>query len=162
VAGESCQSPQYQYQHKNPNEYPNQVASLDSPAALFGAMTPGWTPGRSVKMGRAEILERLYGVITERMSERPDGSYVVSLLDDGIEAIAAKIREESEEVIDAARARDASHTAAEVADLFFHVWVLMAQVGVPPERVFAILEERFGVGGLVEKAGRDQGGRDDD
>jgi phosphoribosyl-ATP pyrophosphohydrolase len=105
-------------------------------------------------MSSAEIHERLYEVLRARQRDRPEDSYVVSLLDGGLEAIAAKIREESEETIEAAAAGDDDHTAREIADLLFHLWVLMARADLPPGRVFAVLEERFGVGGLVEKASR--------
>ncbi|HEM45959.1 MAG TPA: phosphoribosyl-ATP diphosphatase [Alphaproteobacteria bacterium] len=69
-------------------------------------------------------------------------------------AIAAKVREEAEEAIEAAGAGDRDHTAREVGDLLFHTLVLMAFGDVRPEDVYAVLEERFGVGGLVEKASR--------
>jgi phosphoribosyl-ATP pyrophosphohydrolase len=107
-------------------------------------------------MGGAQILDRLFGVILQRRRERPSGSYVVRLLEGGDEAIAAKLREESEEVIEAAASRDADHTAREIADLLFHTWVLMAAADVTPESVYAVLEERFGTGGLIEKARRGQ------
>lgn len=105
-------------------------------------------------MGRADVLDRLFDVIESRSRERPVGSYVVQLLDGGVEAIAAKVREESAEVIDAAGTGDAAHTASEVADLLFHTWVLMASSGVRPDDVYGVLEQRFGVGGLAEKAAR--------
>jgi len=113
-------------------------------------------------MSRAEILQRLHEVLVERRRERPEGSYVVSLLDGGLEAIAAKIREESEEVIEAAAAGDESQVAHELADLLFHVWVLMAHVDLPPDHVYAVLEQRFGLGGLVEKASRPAEAEDGD
>ncbi len=100
------------------------------------------------------VLLRLAQVIDDRMRERPEGSYVVRLLDGGLEAIADKVREESQELIEAAAADDGDHTAHEAADLLFHVWVLLGRAGVAPERVFAQLESRFGTGGLVEKASR--------
>jgi len=106
-------------------------------------------------MGRAEVLDRLFDVIEARGQERPAGSYVVELLDGGLPAISAKVREESEEVVQAAADGDPVHTAREVADLLFHTWVLMARSAVRPEAVYAVLEERFGVGGLVEKTSRE-------
>jgi phosphoribosyl-ATP pyrophosphohydrolase len=105
-------------------------------------------------MSSVHILDRLYEVIDRRRAERPDGSYVVELQDGGPDAMAAKLREECEEVIEAARASDADHLAREVADLLFHTWVVMGARTVTPERVYAVLEERFGVGGLAEKAAR--------
>jgi phosphoribosyl-ATP pyrophosphohydrolase len=105
-------------------------------------------------MSQADILDRLFDVIQTRAQERPSGSYVVSLLDGGIPAIAAKIREESAEVIAAAESGDRTHLSREVADLVFHTWVLMAEQGVSPQQVYDVLADRFGVGGFEEKASR--------
>jgi len=105
-------------------------------------------------MAESEILDRLFQVIDARRLERPEGSYVVSLLDGGLEAIAAKVREEAEETIEAAGAGDADHCAREVADLLFHLWVLLSSAGLKPADIYAVLEDRFGVGGLAEKAAR--------
>ena len=69
-------------------------------------------------------------------------------------AIAAKVQEESEELIEAAASGDRKATAHEAADLFFHAMVLLEHAGVGPEQVFAELEGRFGTSGLVEKASR--------
>ena len=105
-------------------------------------------------MSSADVLDRLYEVVESRSKERPLGSYVVELLDRGPDAVAAKLREECEEVIEARAEGDGDHLAHEVADLVFHLWVLMAAAELPPARVYAKLEQRFGVGGLVEKAAR--------
>jgi len=104
---------------------------------------------------RAEILEQLFAVIEGRREERPEGSYVVTLLDGGWDAIAAKISEEAQEVVDAGRDESDTALAHEVADLLFHVWVGLAARNVSPETVFAELARRFGIGGHVEKASRD-------
>ncbi|MEZ4218103.1 MAG: phosphoribosyl-ATP diphosphatase [Myxococcota bacterium] len=115
-------------------------------------------------MSSPEILDRLAAVIAERARARAGGapgaapSYVAKLLDGGHAAIAAKVREESAELVDAAAEGDAAHTAHEAADLLFHVWVLLAHAGVAPAAVFAELERRFGTSGLVEKASRAAGG----
>ena len=105
-------------------------------------------------MGEAEILDRLFRVIEARRRERPEGSYVVELLDGGIEAIAAKVREEADETIEAAAGSDGAHTAREFADLLFHTWVLLAASGLEPGDVYGVLEERFGICGLYQKAER--------
>lgn len=109
-------------------------------------------------MARSDVLDRIFEVIEARRRERPAGSYVVSLLEAGHSAMAAKVREEAEEFIEAAAGDDPAHTAAEVADLLFHGWVLMAEAGVSPADVYAVLEARFGIGGLNEKAGRTDAG----
>lgn len=109
-------------------------------------------------MATSEILERLAEVIFQRHRERPEGSYVTTLLEGGSATIAAKVREESEELIEAAAADDRDHTAAEAADLLFHVFVLLAEAGVEPAAVYAELDRRFGTGGHVEKAARNEEG----
>jgi phosphoribosyl-ATP pyrophosphohydrolase len=105
-------------------------------------------------MAGADVLDRVYAVIRERKHARPSGSYVVQLLDGGIGAIGAKVREECGELLEAVGQTDPAQIAHEAADLLFHVWVLLDAVDVPPARVYDVLERRFGVGGLVEKAAR--------
>lgn len=100
------------------------------------------------------ILDRLYEIVRARRDERPSGSYVVSLLDGGWDLMAAKVREETEEVVQAAASESDEALTHEVADLLFHVWVMMASRDIDPALVYAELERRFGVGGLEEKASR--------
>ncbi len=107
-----------------------------------------------------QILDRLYEIVVARRDQRPEGSYVVTLLDGGWEAMAAKVREESEEVVIAARDETDEALAHEIADLFFHVWVMMASRGVEPAAVFDELGRRFGRGGLGEKASRRESGEE--
>ena len=107
----------------------------------------------------ATVLDRLYEVVVARRDERPAGSYVVQLLDGGWPAISAKVSEEAQEVIEAARSEGDEALAHEVADLLFHVFVLMASRDVEPGAVYAELAQRFGIGGLVEKAARDKTGK---
>jgi phosphoribosyl-ATP pyrophosphohydrolase len=93
-------------------------------------------------------------VIGQRHREPREESYTSALLREGHGAIAAKVREESEELIEAAAESDASHTAHEAADLIYHALVLLEFAGVEPSAVYAELERRFGSSGLDEKAGR--------
>ncbi|MAG29885.1 MAG: phosphoribosyl-ATP diphosphatase [Deltaproteobacteria bacterium] len=102
----------------------------------------------------ARILDRLFEIVTARRDERPEGSYVVSLLDGGWEAIASKVREEAEEVVVAAQQEEDEAVAHEAADLVFHLWVLLASRGIEPGDVYRKLAGRFGVGGLEEKSSR--------
>ena len=103
---------------------------------------------------QSQVLDRLFEVIERRRAERPAGSYVVSLLDGGIPALAAKVLEEADEVVRAARDESDEALACEVADLVFHVFVLMAARGVAPAMTYHELARRFGIGGLEEKASR--------
>jgi phosphoribosyl-ATP pyrophosphohydrolase len=107
-------------------------------------------------MSGEDVLPRLVALIDERKRLRPSDSYVVSLLDAGLAAIAAKLREEAEELIEASGADDPEHTAHEAADLLFHFCVLLAHSDVTLGRVLTELESRFGVGGFEEKSSRDR------
>lgn len=114
-------------------------------------------PSPPAAVSSAQILDRLFETIASRRDERPEGSYVVRLLEGGHEAIAAKILEEAQEVVDATRDESDQAVAAEVADLLFHVLVAMASRGVEPDAVYSTLAGRFGIGGLEEKAARNEG-----
>lgn len=104
----------------------------------------------------SQVLDRLFEVIERRREERPAGSYVVSLLEGGLPAITAKVREEAEEVVQAALGESDEALGREVADLIFHVLVLLAARGVDPSESYRELARRFGIGGLEEKAARAQ------
>lgn len=102
----------------------------------------------------SQVLDRLFEVIERRRDERPSGSYVVALLDGGLPAITDKVREEADEVVRAACGESDEALAREVADLVFHVFVLLAARGVDPSATYRELARRFGIGGLEEKATR--------
>jgi phosphoribosyl-ATP pyrophosphohydrolase/phosphoribosyl-AMP cyclohydrolase len=102
----------------------------------------------------ALVVSRVAEVIARRRRERPEKSYVVSLLDAGFPKINGKIIEEAGELAEALPQGDAKHTAHEAADLLFHMLVGLEAAGVAPEAVFAELARRFGVSGIDEKASR--------
>lgn len=102
----------------------------------------------------ALVVARVAEVIARRRRERPEKSYVVSLLDAGLPKINAKIAEESGELTEALLENDAAHIAHEAADLIFHTLVGLEATGVPVDAVFAELRRRFGVSGIDEKASR--------
>ena len=104
-------------------------------------------------------MQELVRVIAARRRERPANSYVVQLLDGGTEKITAKLEEELQELIAAAREPEASrrpHMVHEAADLVFHLLVLLGHTEVEWSAVEEELGRRFGVGGLVEKAAREK------
>jgi phosphoribosyl-ATP pyrophosphohydrolase/phosphoribosyl-AMP cyclohydrolase len=102
----------------------------------------------------ALVVARVAEVIARRRRERPEKSYVVSLLDAGFAKIGGKITEEAGELCEALPEADAAHTAHEAADLIFHALVGLEAAGVPVDAVFGELARRFGVSGIDEKAGR--------
>ena len=79
---------------------------------------------------RSCFAPALWRTISERKLERPDGSYVVSLLDAGVARCAQKVGEEGVEVGLAAVAGDRDAVVAEAADLVFHLYVLLAAAGI--------------------------------
>lgn len=89
-----------------------------------------------------EVIGRLSRVIHQRSIERPPGSYTVKLLDGGIDRILKKVGEEAGEVVIAAKNHNASEIAWEVADLLYHLLVMLEVEGVPFSVVVRELEKR--------------------
>ena len=102
----------------------------------------------------AQVVSRVAAIIARRKRERPDKSYVVSLLDAGFPKINGKILEEAGELALALPAGDKAHTAHEAADLLFHMLVGLEAAGVSADAVFGELRRRFGTSGIDEKAAR--------
>lgn len=75
-------------------------------------------------------LEILMKLIEGRKKEKKEGSYTTYLFEKGIDKILKKVGEESTEVIIAAKADDRAETVYEIADLVYHVMVLMIEMGI--------------------------------
>jgi phosphoribosyl-ATP pyrophosphohydrolase/phosphoribosyl-AMP cyclohydrolase len=84
----------------------------------------------------------LWRTVAERAATRPPGSYVAALLDEGLPACAQKVGEEGVEVALAGVAADDERLLAEVADLWFHSYVLLAARGLDPAAVERELRRR--------------------
>ncbi|WP_298612080.1 phosphoribosyl-ATP diphosphatase [uncultured Thiothrix sp.] len=100
------------------------------------------------------ILSQLAQVLEERKQAAADSSYVAKLYGKGLDAILKKIGEEATETVMAAKDGDKEKIVYEVADLWFHSLVLLAQQNLHPQDVLKELERRFGLSGLAEKASR--------
>ncbi len=100
------------------------------------------------------VLSQLAQVLEERKQAAPDSSYVAKLYGKGLDAILKKIGEEATETVMAAKDGDKEKIVYEVADLWFHSLVLLAQQNLHPQDVLKELERRFGLSGLAEKASR--------
>lgn len=87
-------------------------------------------------------LESLYDLLMDRKATLPEGSYTTYLFQKGLDKILKKVGEESTEVIIAGKAEDKAETIYEIADLTYHVLVLMAQMGISVEEVKAELASR--------------------
>lgn len=105
-------------------------------------------------MQNHEILEQLQKVLISRKSTDADQSYVASLYHKGTDHILKKVGEESSEVIIAAKGTDSEALTKEVADLWFHCMVMLADKDIDVNDVLTELSHRFGTSGLEEKASR--------
>jgi phosphoribosyl-ATP pyrophosphohydrolase len=105
-------------------------------------------------MNSPDILQQLAEVLEQRKSQDPDKSYVAKLYAKGLDAILKKIGEEATETVIAAKGGDQGQIVYEMADLWFHCLVLLAQQGLGPEAVLNELRRRFGLSGIEEKASR--------
>ncbi len=103
-----------------------------------------------------EVLERLAVLLEERKGADAGSSYVASLYGKGRAKIAQKVGEEGVEVALAAVGGDRDELINEMADLWFHSLVLLADADLTPADVLDELERRFGLSGLEEKARRAQ------
>ena len=99
-----------------------------------------------------DTLARLAAVIEARRAGDPDKSYVARLTAKGLDAILKKVGEEATEVVMAAKDGNAAKLTAEMADLWFHSMIALAQFGLKPADVLAELERREGQSGLEEFA----------
>ena len=87
-------------------------------------------------------LDALMKVIEGRKLEKKEGSYTTYLFEKGIDKILKKVGEESTEVIIAGKADDKAETIYEIADLTYHVMVLMVQMGISVEDIRKELASR--------------------
>lgn len=95
--------------------------------------------------GQAEepfSVEGLYALLEGRKENLPEGSYTTYLFQKGIDKILKKVGEECTEVIIAGKAGDKRETVYEIADLMYHVMVLMVEMGIPVDGVMAELASR--------------------
>ncbi len=102
----------------------------------------------------SDVLYELAAVLEARKQADPDSSYVAQLYHKGLDAILKKIGEEATETVMAAKDGVPEKLVYEVADLWFHTLVLLAQQGLGPDAVLEELRRRFGLSGLEEKAAR--------
>ena len=80
-------------------------------------------------------MEGLYQLLLDRKDKMPEGSYTTYLFQKGIDKILKKVGEESTEVIIAGKADDKAEAIYEIADLAYHVLVLMVQMGISVEDI---------------------------
>jgi len=101
-----------------------------------------------------DVLEQVHEVLKSRIGAEPSSSYAASLYSKGLDAILKKVGEEATETVMAAKDGDADKIIYEIADLWFHTMVLLAQQGLAPRQVVDELARRIGTSGFDEKAAR--------
>lgn len=87
-------------------------------------------------------LDSLYELLLSRKADLPEGSYTTYLFQKGIDKILKKVGEESTEVIIAGKANDKRETVYEIADLAYHIMVMMVEMGISVEDVRRELASR--------------------
>ena len=87
-------------------------------------------------------IDGLYELLKGRKADMPEGSYTTYLFDKGVDKILKKIGEESTEVIIAGKADDKKETVYEIADLAYHVMVLMVEMGITLDDIRHELDSR--------------------
>lgn len=87
-------------------------------------------------------LDGLMDLLKGRKTEKKEGSYTTYLFEKGLDKILKKVGEESTEVIIAAKAEDKKETVYEIADLCYHVMVLMVEMGISVEDIHRELASR--------------------
>jgi len=101
-----------------------------------------------------EITKKLENILNLRKNDSSEKSYVASLYNKGDEAILKKIIEEAGEVLMAAKDDKQEKIIYEVADLYFHILVLLSHKNIATSKIEQELNRRFGVSGIEEKNNR--------
>ena len=102
----------------------------DGPACHTGTDSCFNTPLLVSEESAPFSMNGLYELLLDRKAKLPEGSYTTYLFQKGIDKILKKVGEETTEVIIAAKADDKRDTVYEIADLAYHVMVLMVQMGI--------------------------------
>ncbi len=114
----------------------------DGPACHTGTDSCFFNPVYIHEEKHEFSLRGLYHLLLERKETKPQGSYTTYLFEKGLDKILKKIGEESTEVIIAAKAQDKRETIYEIADLAYHVMVMMVENGISLDEVHAELASR--------------------
>ena len=114
----------------------------DGPACHLGTESCFEYPVYQSESRHEFSYQGLMDLIEGRKTDRKEGSYTTYLFDKGLDKILKKVGEESTEVIIAAHAKDKKETIYEIADLAYHVMVLMVEQGISLEEIHRELAGR--------------------
>lgn len=118
------------------------VVEPDGPACHTGEISCFHNPFFESDERHEFSYEDLMKLIAGRKTEKKEGSYTTYLFEKGRDKILKKVGEESTEVIIAGKADDKKETIYEIADLAYHVMVLMIDMGISLEDIFRELASR--------------------
>ncbi len=118
------------------------VVEKDGPACHTGTDSCFTAPLWQSQELNEFSLEGLDALLKDRKATLPEGSYTTYLFQKGVDKILKKVGEECTEVIIAAKADDKKETVYEIADLAYHIMVLMNEMGISLEEVHRELASR--------------------
>ena len=118
------------------------LVEKDGPACHTGTNSCFTAPVYESDERHAFSLDSLYALLEGRKETMPEGSYTTYLFQKGIDKILKKVGEECTEVIIAGKANDKAETVYEIADLAYHVMVLMVEMGISVEDIHRELASR--------------------
>lgn len=95
-----------------------------------------------VKENHSKFLHQLYSLIKSRKTELPEGSYTTALYQKGTNRIIQKVGEEAIETVIAAKNRDRNEIINEVSDLFYHLFVMLAEQDIEFDEIIDNLHSR--------------------
>ena len=128
------------------------LVEKDGPACHLGTDScfeyPLWQSGERQDFTMDSLMELIAG----RKRDPQEGSYTTYLFNKGLDKILKKVGEESTEVIIAAKAQDKKDTIYEIADLAYHVMVLMTEAGISLDDIRAELKSRHVIDHKVKQA----------
>jgi phosphoribosyl-AMP cyclohydrolase / phosphoribosyl-ATP pyrophosphohydrolase len=122
------------------------------PTCFFQELSP--TGVGEAAQPAATFLSTLERELVARQQSTSAKSYTKSLLDKGVPAIGAKIREEANELVQALESESDERVVSEAADLLYHTMVGLRARDLPFQRVIEVLAARSGQSGHAEKAAR--------
>ena len=118
------------------------LVEKDGPACHLGEESCFHNPIYESDERQAFSLQSLMTLIEGRKTEKKEGSYTTYLFEKGIDKILKKVGEECTEVIIAGKADDKKETIYEIADLTYHVMVMMIEMGISLEEIHDELASR--------------------
>ena len=118
------------------------LVNKDGPACHLGTDSCFNNTVFESEENHAFSMDGLYDLLVGRKTNKPEGSYTTYLFEKGIDKILKKVGEECTEVIIGAKSDDKAETVYEIADLAYHVMVLMVEMGISVDDIKKELASR--------------------